>query len=124
MAFNTASHQPDPALTDLVTHSSKARFRKSAPTYFSDRAAVSMQLSSSNWSDLLGDSVRQSPLVELSSHAAPLMPLRERDLLALIDLFSAQSMPDIETDIVNNLHNRHPELCWDDDILDLLDTSL
>lgn len=54
------------------------------------------------------------------SHAAPLMPLRDRDLKVLIELFNQDEIDEIEADIIGNLMRRAPEPCWEDEALDFL----
>lgn len=48
-------------------------------------------------------------------YAAPLSPLRERDEVALDELFQRSDMLAIETDISSCLLKLMPEPCWDDD---------
>ncbi len=55
-------------------------------------------------------------------YAAPLSPLRDRDLEALLGLFNCAEMADIEADVKQMLLRLFPEPCWDDDISDLLHT--
>lgn len=50
----------------------------------------------------------------LISHAAPLMPLRARDLQALIDLFQHDEIEAIEADIIHNLLKRRPTPQWEE----------
>jgi hypothetical protein len=47
-------------------------------------------------------------------HAAPLLPLRDRDLRAMIELFQLQEIEAIEQDILQNLLRRCPEPYWED----------
>lgn len=47
--------------------------------------------------------------------AAPLMPLRERDVKALAGFFEPTDMAEIEADIVHNLIWLWPEPCWEED---------
>lgn len=61
----------------------------------------------------LPDSVRGSD--SLGSYAAPLSPLRERDILALAALFQRDDMYTIEADVKHKLLSLLPEPCWDDD---------
>ncbi len=49
------------------------------------------------------------------SHASPLMPLRDRDLKVLVELFTQEEIESIEEDIRCNLMRRAPEPCWEDD---------
>ena len=56
----------------------------------------------------------------VSSYAAPLSPLRDRDLKTLSSFFEREDMHDIETDVIRNLLSRWPEPCWEDDPFDFL----
>jgi len=60
----------------------------------------------------------------LDSYAAPLAPMRERDLMALGGLFEREDIHDVETDIIRNLLTRWPEPCWDDDPFEFLQEFL
>lgn len=53
-------------------------------------------------------------------YAAPLSPLRDRDLEALLQLFNCPDMPQIEADVKQMLLRLFPEPCWEDEIMDLL----
>jgi hypothetical protein len=57
---------------------------------------------------------------EVPEHAAPLAPLRDRDLKAMLELFQVKEMEAIERDIVQNLVLRYPEPCWEDEVFDFL----
>ncbi|MCD8489938.1 MAG: hypothetical protein LRZ84_25180 [Desertifilum sp.] len=52
--------------------------------------------------------------------AAPLMPLRERDVKALSDFFDPMNMAEVEADILQNLLWLWPEPCWEDDPYEFL----
>jgi len=52
--------------------------------------------------------------------AAPLDPLRTRDLAVLEDWFDPDCMPEIEADILYNLLLRFPEPCWEDSVFGFL----
>lgn len=73
-------------------------------------------------------SVRQELQAELaftmsySGHAAPLMPLRARDLQALIELFHQDEIEAIEADILENLLRRSPEPHWEAPSSDFLNS--
>lgn len=56
--------------------------------------------------------------IAYAEHAAPLMPLKSRDLDALVDLFQQDGIEAIEADILRNLLWRHPEPHWDDPLSD------
>ncbi len=53
------------------------------------------------------------PFLRLS-HADPLMPMQERDLTAIRELFEQEDIEAIEADIVQNLSHYKPELQWED----------
>ncbi|HEY9655278.1 MAG TPA: hypothetical protein V6C50_07285 [Crinalium sp.] len=61
----------------------------------------------------LPDSMRGSD--SLGSYAAPLSPLRERDIVALAALFQRDDMYAIEADVKHKLLSLLPEPCWDDE---------
>ncbi len=67
--------------------------------------------------------VNRSRLVELD-HAAPLSPLRERDVAALNELFQREDMNDIEADVTHRLLQLFPEPCWEDDPFEFLQDFL
>ena len=56
----------------------------------------------------------------LVSFAAPLSPLRERDLTALSELFLRDDIYAIEADVKQRLLSLLPEPCWEDDVFDFL----
>jgi hypothetical protein len=57
------------------------------------------------------------------SYAAPLAPLRERDIVALAALFQRDDMYAIEADVKHKLLSLLPEPCWDDDTFAFLGSS-
>ncbi len=57
---------------------------------------------------------------EEEGHAAPLSPLRTRDLQALIELFQLKDIEAIEQDILQNLVLRCPEPYWEDQVFGFL----
>ena len=70
---------------------------------------------------MLPDSMRGSD--SLDSYAAPLSPLRERDISALAALFQRDDMFAIEADVKHKLLSLLPEPCWDDDTFAFLGSS-
>jgi len=54
------------------------------------------------------------------SYAAPLAPLRERDITALSALFQRDDLYAIEADVNRRLLALMPEPCWDDDVFAFL----
>ncbi len=61
------------------------------------------------------DLLFEGAFMHSGSHASPLMPLRERDLKVLMELFTQEEIEAIEEDILWNLTRRAPEPCWEDD---------
>jgi hypothetical protein len=57
-------------------------------------------------------------------YTATLIPLRDRDLETLSDLFSLEEIEAIEADILSNLTRRLPEPCWEDNPFDFLQDYL
>lgn len=57
---------------------------------------------------------------DVNAHASPLMPLQERDLLALIDLFERSDSHEIQANIQQQLECLYPEPCWDEELFDFL----
>jgi hypothetical protein len=43
-----------------------------------------------------------------------LLPLRDRDLQALTELFQQDEITVIEADVLDNLQRRLPEPCWEE----------
>lgn len=56
--------------------------------------------------------------------AAPLSPLRERDLAALSELFLTDQMSAVEADVHQLLIRLQPEPCWEDDAFNSLQDFL
>jgi hypothetical protein len=118
----------DPALAELVQYSSQALLHKeteqeperlandsvgfhASPTYHSPQ---STSVASKSFQSAM--TVMQT----YHSYAAPLSPLRDRDLKALADLFGQTAIDEIEADILANLLSRFPEPCWEDHVFDFL----
>lgn len=57
---------------------------------------------------------------EVNSFAAPLSPLRERDVQALAELFLRDDIYAIEKDVSQRLLTLLPEPCWEDDVFAFL----
>ncbi|MBW4692978.1 MAG: hypothetical protein KME27_14585 [Lyngbya sp. HA4199-MV5] len=58
--------------------------------------------------------------IDVLSFAAPLSPLRERDLIALSEFFQQDEMLAIEADINQRLLLLLPEPCWEDEVFHFL----
>lgn len=117
----------DPALTELMQYSAKAQTKKAA----NNRSLELPEEGSPQPTDWLKERGINYPASSLLSnpeaymnyadHAAPLMPLRERDIKVLVDLFTQnEEIEAIEADIIYNLLRRCPEPCWEDDPSDFL----
>lgn len=59
---------------------------------------------------------RSNPRPAYLDHAAPLSPLRDRDLVALDEFFDRSDMPSLEQDVNRHLLRLFPEPCWGDDL--------
>ena len=94
----------------------------SAVSQTPDKPAIDPLPSGNRLSD--GDAVSFGalPLIggDIYSGAAPLMPLRNRDLVVLEDLFQQDKIDEVEAEILRILFFLHPEPCWEDDPLDFL----
>ncbi|MEO1593203.1 MAG: hypothetical protein AAFU71_18205 [Cyanobacteria bacterium J06632_22] len=53
-------------------------------------------------------------------YAEPLAPLRDRDEIALTEIFKAEQLEDALTDVQNRLSHLYPEPCWEDDPYEFL----
>ena len=134
-----ACSSSDPALIELVTYSAKAMAKKNGslgsiaaepPTPLHPVQSAALLSSphpphsaeDSTFADLAFGQEEVSQ--ENSAHAAPLPALRDRDLVALTELFQSANMAAIEADILENLSLRYPEPCWGDSPFDLLQDFL
>lgn len=63
-------------------------------------------------------------LDRLRQYAPPLMPLKDRDLEALVSTFEQEDIQEIESDIALNLQTRLPEPCWEDNPIEFLQDFL
>ncbi len=62
---------------------------------------------------------REPPIIS-RLYAEPIAPLRDRDEIALQDIFTTDRIEDAITDIQNRLSHLYPEPCWEDDPYDFL----
>jgi hypothetical protein len=67
------------------------------------------------------DRTPSSSFADIPLHAAPLSPLRDRDIEVLADWFESELMPEIEADVDRCLLVLWPAPCWEDDPLEFLD---
>ncbi|PSB59995.1 hypothetical protein C7B61_18250 [filamentous cyanobacterium CCP1] len=68
--------------------------------------------------------VKNGAALDSRSSAALLIPLRDRDLQSLSDLFASDEIEAIEEDILCNLTRLLPEPCWEDNPFDFLQDYL
>jgi hypothetical protein len=61
-----------------------------------------------------------APTARIDSFAAPLAPMRERDLKIMESWFNHSNMNQIEADFTHYLLQLWPEPCWEDEIFDFL----
>ncbi|MEX0269815.1 hypothetical protein AB3R30_11770 [Leptolyngbyaceae cyanobacterium UHCC 1019] len=106
-----------------------SRFRKADPSRESpvDRQGTISELQALRQVAYLGEqqkrrngSIRKEVVFPdgdqvVGNFAAPLSPLKERDLRALSELFLTDKMSTIEADIAQLLIRLQPEPCWEDD---------
>jgi hypothetical protein len=108
------NHSSDSAFGELLQYSSKALLRKREESQGSQQDAN--HLSPSNW---------YAAELDLSiSNASLLMPLRERDMAVLTELFEDNEMGAIEADVLQNLRQLLPAPCWEDDPFSFLQDYL
>lgn len=62
---------------------------------------------------------REPPIIS-RLYAEPIAPLRDRDEVALQDIFTTTQLEDAITDIQDRLSHLYPEPCWEDDPYDFL----
>lgn len=60
----------------------------------------------------------------ISNYAPPMMPLRERDSIAMQGFFEREDLEEIAADIEHNLGQLYPEPVWDDDHWEFLQDFL
>lgn len=113
MSFSRVTNSDDAALAEL-------RAIANSLENTSPKTSLLTELINGTW-DLQGwtSDRTQSVKVDLS-HAAPLMPLRDRDLKALDGWFDLEEIAEIEADIAHNLSRLFPEPCWEDNPFDFL----
>ncbi len=58
--------------------------------------------------------VRRNSAPVCMDHAAPLSPLRDRDLVALGEFFDRDDLSSLEQDVKRHLLRLFPEPCWED----------
>ena len=111
----------DPFMAELIEFSSQAAVKKMARS----RRTHSLELKT------VAQRKVQEPRLQVSAkshlevgHAAPLMPLRERDMKSLAELFEHEQIHEIEADVIRNLLVRWPEPCWEDEPFEFLQDYL
>ncbi len=112
-----SSEGTDPVLAELIEYSAKvaekkrpSRWRRFTPTPPIDRSKFpSLELGDSEESNLITD-----------NFAAPLSPLRSRDIQALKALFDREDVEELAADVTARLLLLYPEPCWEDDMFSFL----
>lgn len=121
MFITSSSNDSDPFLAELVQFSSQVLQKVTGRSLDYQQAS---HLSSANW----WGSTEASSSLEISvsgySYAAALMPLRERDMKVLAEMFRQDAIEEIEADIIHLLLKIYPEPCWEDDPFDFLQEYL
>lgn len=124
--FNPAHREEsDPFLAELIQFSSKAVVQKFARHLSpgSARETLPQRKTGKKEPEVLlpeperpSDSADFKPFDVYSAHAAPLSPLRERDIKAMTELFGQENIHEIEADVIRSLLSRWPEPCWEEDL--------
>ncbi len=125
MFIASPDHDSDPALAQLKEFSDRISQKKQGGRSLKIQGEA-FHLSAANWSDHNGSGQNaEKPSVAL--HAAPLMPLRQRDMQVMAEIFeqaSLEAMDAIEADVLAHLAKLSPEPCWEDEPFDFLQDYL
>jgi hypothetical protein len=122
MLTEPSSQDSDPGLVELIRFSSKALLRKEF-----ERSRVKQGNSASKRIGHRAVEQDQTGSLDAKIHTdyvATAMPLRERDLEVLADLFRQDKIDEMEADVLNNLLRRYPEPCWEDNPMEFLKEHL
>lgn len=114
MAYSSVDRSSDLSLLELLQHSADVLLKREA------RRSLKPSSELINAPDRVFFSETGIVLASEAFHAAPLSPLKARDLRALDDLFADGEMRLMEEDILHNLLRRCPEPCWEDTLLEFL----
>lgn len=117
MSKPLSNHDSDSSLSELIQFSTRALFRK-AVQVTEDGSQVA--LGQTGWVTLKDSNADFKNAEIETGGAATLMPLRDRDLAVLAELFKQDQIEEIEADILYNLLQRCPEPCWEDDPMEFL----
>lgn len=119
MFITSPGNKVNPSLAELVRFSSQALLQRErrSPSPQGTPAQPARETIDTNHATGIDAGI-------YTSHAAPLMPLRERDVKVLSDLFKQVEIDEIEADILQNLLQRCPEPCWEDNPLEFLEEYL
>lgn len=116
----------DPALAELKNYSARvSQKRFEASTQLSGRQGRSPGLA-----NRMPRSIHQAPnqvpidAALLKAYASPLLPLRDRDMTALLQMFQHSQLDEIHADLLQALQRLLPEPCWEDDPLEFLQEYL
>jgi hypothetical protein len=114
MVYPSVHRPSDLSLLELLQHSSEALLKRES------RHLTPARDPSLRQTDRAFFSESGVLMASEAFHAAPLSPLKTRDLVALDELFSHDEMRRMEEDILHNLLRRCPEPCWEDTLLEFL----
>ncbi|MGG6296614.1 hypothetical protein ACQ4M4_19660 [Leptolyngbya sp. AN02str] len=115
MSIASSGNGTDASLLELLEFSSKALQRKTLQrSPFTSKVDTSTPIPPQR-SFFLTDYVGG-----VYNGAAPLMPLRDRDMHVLADWFHQPDIHAIEADILHNLEYLYPAPCWEDDPFEFL----
>ncbi|MBW4654958.1 MAG: hypothetical protein KME20_18235 [Kaiparowitsia implicata GSE-PSE-MK54-09C] len=108
--------QTDASLLELLAFSAKVQETQSVQAEFPPPLVQPQN----SWRAIAPQPTRQrsfflTDYVGQYSGAAPLMPLRDRDVAALSAWFADEDMGAIAADIQSQLQQCFPEPCWEDD---------
>lgn len=118
LIFMAASSEgTDPVLAELIEYSAKVaakkrpfRWRRFIPTPPIDPSkSATLELGYSEGANFTTD-----------NFAAPLSPLRSRDIQALKALFDREDVEELAADVTARLLLLYPEPCWEDDMFSFL----
>lgn len=123
MFTTSPGNDSDPSLAELVRFSSQVLRRKKTSRQSSGSHETPWLRPNREPGELETNALLDA-VPTYTSYAAPLMPLRERDNQVLSELFKQDGIDEIEADILNNLIQRFPEPCWEDDPLEFLEEYL
>jgi len=118
LIFMAASSEgTDPVLAELIEYSAKVAEKKRPSTW---RRFIPKPPIDPSKSSLLELGYSEGANFPTDSFAAPLSPLRSRDITALKELFDREDVEELAADVTARLLLLYPEPCWEDDMFSFL----